>query len=164
MSVFIVIRNESGVCPGFAAALQSPYGRGAEAGTGWCPGWFPPSPCGPGSCRRCRRDGMAARPSCATLGDARADASCPGQRAIGSAGERLVHTEEVTGSIPVSPTARIWRYASSEARRIDLTLSRGWGLSREWEEFGRSTCPRGSRAGPVDVDILASAGRMRGSG
>jgi hypothetical protein len=36
--------------------------------------------------------------------------SCPrteGQdrrRAIGSAGERLVHTEEVTGSIPVSPT------------------------------------------------------------
>src|SRR5208283_6226728 len=26
------------------------------------------------------------------------------QRAIGSAGERLVHTEEVTGSIPVSPT------------------------------------------------------------
>ena len=27
-----------------------------------------------------------------------------GTRAIGSAGERLVHTEEVTGSIPVSPT------------------------------------------------------------
>ncbi len=27
-----------------------------------------------------------------------------GARAIGSAGERLVHTEEVTGSIPVSPT------------------------------------------------------------
>jgi hypothetical protein len=27
-----------------------------------------------------------------------------GSRAIGSAGERLVHTEEVTGSIPVSPT------------------------------------------------------------
>ena len=26
-------------------------------------------------------------------------------RAIGSAGERLVHTEEVTGSIPVSPTS-----------------------------------------------------------
>jgi hypothetical protein len=29
----------------------------------------------------------------------------PQLRAIGSAGERLVHTEEVTGSIPVSPTA-----------------------------------------------------------
>src|SRR5438128_10924169 len=28
----------------------------------------------------------------------------PGRRAIGSAGQRLVHTEEVTGSIPVSPT------------------------------------------------------------
>jgi hypothetical protein len=28
----------------------------------------------------------------------------PGSWAIGSAGERLVHTEEVTGSIPVSPT------------------------------------------------------------
>ena len=27
-------------------------------------------------------------------------------RAIGSAGERLVHTEEVTGSIPVSPTEK----------------------------------------------------------
>src|ERR1700745_2235132 len=26
------------------------------------------------------------------------------RRAIGSAGERLVHTEEVTGSVPVSPT------------------------------------------------------------
>src|SRR5579863_3589871 len=31
-------------------------------------------------------------------------AVCHQRRAIGSAGERLVHTEEVTGSIPVSPT------------------------------------------------------------
>jgi hypothetical protein len=30
----------------------------------------------------------------------------PQARAIGSAGERLVHTEEVTGSIPVSPTTK----------------------------------------------------------
>jgi hypothetical protein len=30
----------------------------------------------------------------------------PRIRAIGSAGERLVHTEEVTGSIPVSPTTK----------------------------------------------------------
>src|SRR5580704_11935345 len=29
------------------------------------------------------------------------------RRAIGSAGERLVHTEEVTGSIPVSPTRSV---------------------------------------------------------
>src|SRR6266704_1979916 len=32
-------------------------------------------------------------------------------RAIGSAGERLVHTEEVTGSIPVSPTHLTSAYA-----------------------------------------------------
>ena len=40
------------------------------------------------------------------------------QRAIGSAGERLVHTEEVTGSIPVSPT-------SSEAMWIFAKISTG---------------------------------------
>ena len=39
-------------------------------------------------------------------------------RAIGSAGERLVHTEEVTGSIPVSPT-------SSEAMWIFAKISTG---------------------------------------
>ena len=33
-----------------------------------------------------------------------APGECHRLRAIGSAGERLVHTEEVTGSIPVSPT------------------------------------------------------------
>ena len=46
-------------------------------------------------------------PGCATLLLAW-DGRCGGQtvdsRAIGSAGERFVHTEEVTGSIPVSPT------------------------------------------------------------
>ena len=31
-------------------------------------------------------------------------------RAISSAGERFVHTEEVTGSIPVSPTINICVY------------------------------------------------------
>jgi hypothetical protein len=35
-------------------------------------------------------------------------------RAIGSAGERLVHTEEVTGSIPVSPTQPKGRFQSQE--------------------------------------------------
>ena len=34
--------------------------------------------------------------------------------AIGSAGERLVHTEEVTGSIPVSPTQPKGRFQSQE--------------------------------------------------
>ena len=43
----------------------------------------------------------------------------PASRAIGSAGERLVHTEEVTGSIPVSPT----RYKPrSETPRQALSL------------------------------------------
>jgi hypothetical protein len=41
-------------------------------------------------------------------------------RAIGSAGERLVHTEEVTGSIPVSPT----RNRRSEQCRQDRYLSK----------------------------------------
>jgi hypothetical protein len=36
------------------------------------------------------------------------------RRAIGSAGERLVHTEEVTGSIPVSPTQLSGRFRSSD--------------------------------------------------
>ena len=49
---------------------------------------------------------MAWRPGLHALlwGTPRADAFEPWRRAIGSAGERLVHTEEVTGSIPVSPT------------------------------------------------------------
>src|SRR5208283_1187302 len=56
------------------------------------------------------------------------------QRAIGSAGERLVHTEEVTGSIPVSPTdvkpvQTLRRQLSSYAEE----------LLPSWEEFGRSS-------------------------
>jgi hypothetical protein len=41
-------------------------------------------------------------------GGCRAADAASGTRAIGSAGERLVHTEEVTGSIPVSPTGLAW--------------------------------------------------------
>ena len=37
------------------------------------------------------------------------------RRAIGSAGERLVHTEEVTGSIPVSPTQLSGRFQFKES-------------------------------------------------
>jgi hypothetical protein len=49
------------------------------------------------------------RPECANLRTPRGQADAArGSRAIGSAGERLVHTEEVTGSIPVSPT-RAWK-------------------------------------------------------
>jgi hypothetical protein len=41
-------------------------------------------------------------------------AAAPAARAIGSAGERLVHTEEVTGSIPVSPTQVRGRFTVRE--------------------------------------------------
>src|SRR5271170_217656 len=55
--------------------------------------------CGPLRCATLWSAGTRLRPglrSHRTASDQR--------RAIGSAGERLVHTEEVTGSIPVSPT------------------------------------------------------------
>ena len=44
------------------------------------------------------------------------------QRAIGSAGERLVHTEEVTGSIPVSPTrsAAMWIFTKISTGAIPV--------------------------------------------
>src|SRR6516225_6699739 len=60
------------------------------------------------------------------------------QRAIGSAGERLVHTEEVTGSIPVSPTR-------SEAMRAPLKMAVGaipvakWSASRYAHAYGGPT-------------------------
>ena len=57
------------------------------------------------------------------------------RRAIGSAGERLVHTEEVTGSIPVSPTdvrpgQRLHEQLSSHAE--DGSCS---ALGAIWEVF-----------------------------
>jgi hypothetical protein len=54
-------------------------------------------------------------------------------RAIGSAGERLVHTEEVTGSIPVSPTqigrlSEPFAAVDELARRVEVTgVARGFG-------------------------------------
>jgi hypothetical protein len=72
---------------------------------------------------------QAVQSACATLGCARADGLCPRRRAIGSAGERLVHTEEVTGSIPVSPTqlngrfrSRSWPFLISVQQRSTATL------------------------------------------
>ena len=64
-------------------------------------------------------------------------------RAISSAGERFVHTEEVTGSIPVSPTVHICR---SEARYRNA----GNGLLPScpliWEQIGSRRLAR--RCGP----------------
>ncbi len=74
-------------------------------------GWLRPAAgprfAAPGTAELLPWHGVAVRPVCATLGTPWAEVRCPGRRAIGSAGERLVHTEEVTGSIPVSPTSRI---------------------------------------------------------
>ena len=52
-------------------------------------------------------------------------------RAIGSAGERLVHTEEVTGSIPVSPTSpelALSQLSSSIRQASPLSSGRGLPL------------------------------------
>ena len=54
--------------------------------------------------------GPARRASCASLCFAPMAGYGRRARAIGSAGERLVHTEEVTGSIPVSPTQASGRF------------------------------------------------------
>src|SRR5271170_445614 len=92
--------------------------------------------CGPLRCATLWSAGTRLRPglrSHRTASDQR--------RAIGSAGERLVHTEEVTGSIPVSPTRSeaMWVFIidhdgshSCSASRHAVTLSamagrRGWG-------------------------------------
>ena len=79
-------------------------GRPVRSGTG------PPPPAAGGGARLRAGPRMLLVPG---TGDGADALVCGGQRAvhepaaaraIGSAGERLVHTEEVTGSIPVSPT------------------------------------------------------------
>jgi hypothetical protein len=57
-------------------------------------------------------------------------------RAIGSAGERLVHTEEVTGSIPVSPTKLTGRFRSWKPAflifRQQQTAATSDGSGKRW--------------------------------
>jgi hypothetical protein len=50
------------------------------------------------------------------------------RRAIGSAGERLVHTEEVTGSIPVSPTRSeaMWIFMAIRVGAIPVAKLSAW--------------------------------------
>jgi hypothetical protein len=85
-----------------------------------------------------RRNGVAARPSCATLGAPEPDGFRPGMRAIGSAGERLVHTEEVTGSIPVSPTMRCRPVACRLSSGCRICPPAEAARPAVGEEFGRS--------------------------
>src|SRR6266704_4423592 len=78
-------------------------------------------------------------------------------RAIGSAGERLVHTEEVTGSIPVSPTLSCIPGGLQVANRVQKSgPSRADPLGANWEEFGRSTSL--GRSG-MDLPGLSAARR-----
>ena len=61
---------------------------------------------------------------------------CRSARAIGSAGERLVHTEEVTGSIPVSPTNQTSPQLSGRSRfRV-----RPFSILVQQESAGRREC------------------------
>jgi hypothetical protein len=127
--------------PGWAPARhQAPRRRGARplARRALAPRLATP-PGGTRTAERCRclasevspgagqrgAGGDASGPACASLCFALMAGIRRGARAIGSAGERLVHTEEVTGSIPVSPTqvgrglAR--RYAATPRPRQSFT-------------------------------------------
>jgi hypothetical protein len=89
------------------------------------------------------------------------------RRAIGSAGERLVHTEEVTGSIPVSPTdvnpgqRLIRRTSSSLQDGVFVVLGGIWEINfagSTWK--GRMLPPSGRRSGRRAAG-RRSAGRWR---
>ena len=105
------------------------------------------------------------RPSCGL--DALVCGGCgavmlpPGTRAIGSAGERLVHTEEVTGSIPVSPTSRpcllvgLWPTAPWAAIPSG---GRAPGPRNWWLRFGFSASTSKSRApGPPQLVVAVGS-------
>jgi hypothetical protein len=72
-----------------------------------------------------------------------------GTRAIGSAGERLVHTEEVTGSIPVSPT-RSQAVRGARAAFFDLCAATGAAVAAGPSRL----CPRCRRASCVAPGAL----------
>ncbi len=104
-----------------------------------------------------RRDGVAVGPHALLLGAPLTDGFRPRRRAIGSAGERLVHTEEVTGSIPVSPTLSCIPGGLQVANRVQKSgPSRADPLGANWEEFGRSTSL--GRSG-MDLPGLSAARR-----
>src|SRR5690606_10026524 len=77
-------------------------------------------------------------------------------RAISSAGERFVHTEEVTGSIPVSPTT-LSPARPRQRRRVPRPGCRGQQVGRR-PAAGPSGAARVQRAGR---GLLAAHGRGR---
>jgi hypothetical protein len=76
------------------------------------------------------------------------------RRAIGSAGERLVHTEEVTGSIPVSPTQKTAVHRPCFRDRAVDPLAWCPILGAVWERIlpGSGGCPASnvSRTGTIE--------------
>jgi hypothetical protein len=111
-------------------------------------------------CRAARR--------CATLWERRNEAAArawsrqtaPDQRrAIGSAGERLVHTEEVTGSIPVSPT-NVIRSEPSVERSSGPLLGGGAVMPPAADAWGNGADPS-SNSGRVP-GFRVPPGRLTG--
>src|SRR5262249_34767259 len=98
---------------------------------------------------------------CASLG-ACGLVSAPRSRAIGSAGERLVHTEEVTGSIPVSPTRYKPRSETSRQAPIPRLRVGPSGCLGGILEINFSLPPRGDAGcqvpGGAGVRLMAAVG------
>jgi hypothetical protein len=100
-----------------------------------------------------RRSGPTlARSECATLRAPQRRNIKPQARAIGSAGERLVHTEEVTGSIPVSPTR-------SDPRNRTFETWPGVNPARRLLRVEESLREGSPDAGPAGEDAAQSAAR-----
>jgi hypothetical protein len=101
--------------------------------------------------------------------------SRPSLRAISSAGERFVHTEEVTGSIPVSPTIFSSGHRTSprslEAPSISVDPFGQEGLVRVLQGMGkhrsdsrasvRRTAPMMSRSARLTNRVTTSSGPYR---
>jgi Domain of unknown function (DUF4062) len=84
----------------------------------------------------------------------------PQSRAIGSAGERLVHTEEVTGSIPVSPTTRLGArpHAPRELYRAYLAQSDVF-VGIYWQQYG--WVAPGEQVSGLEDEYLLSGGKPK---
>ena len=93
------------------------------------------------------------RDCCGTVGPG---SSQDRRRAIGSAGERLVHTEEVTGSIPVSPTD------VSPGRRLYEQLS-SRAKDGSCRRIGRNSGDRPRPGTPASLTRLVTAARSAGA-
>jgi hypothetical protein len=99
----------------------------------------------------------AGRRTCASLCTAVSAGDPARARAIGSAGERLVHTEEVTGSIPVSPTTTSAAGSSQGPAFLIFVQQQSAAASRRFRA-GRRSAP-----GPCRRPRLARRRRQAGT-